>query len=385
MAWRYLRYHWVKTLILLLSISLIIYIPVGLRALVAEGRSQLIARAQATPLLIGTKGSPLELTLNSLYFAADVPDPMRYDEVSKVAESGLAQPIPLYVRFRSQSDAIVGTTLDYLDFRGLRIAAGQTMVRLGDCVLGAEVARRRGIGPGEHVISSPENVFDLAGVYPLKLRVTGVLEFADSPDDHAIFVDVRTAWVIKGLAHGHEDLSRPEAAGRVLKRDGDLIVANASVVQYNEITDENIDSFHFHGDQDTFPITAVIAVPHDRKSATLLTGRYLSDQRHQIFIPEDVMQKLLGTVLTVQNLVIVALLIVGLATAATAALVISLSLRLRRREIETMFKVGGARLRLGAILASEIVGVLVVAVIVAIVLTSATSHFAAAAIRIWVS
>ena len=125
MAWRYLRFHWAKTLILLLSISLIIYIPVGLRAFVDEGRRQLIARAVRTPLLIGAKGSPLELTLNALYFGAELPDLMKHGEAARVAEGGLARPIPLYVRFRAQDDPIVGTSLDYFDFRGLQVAAGR--------------------------------------------------------------------------------------------------------------------------------------------------------------------------------------------------------------------------------------------------------------------
>ena len=34
---------------------------------------ELTARAQATPLLVGAKGSPLELMLNSLYFESDTP------------------------------------------------------------------------------------------------------------------------------------------------------------------------------------------------------------------------------------------------------------------------------------------------------------------------
>ena len=55
------------------------------------------------------------------------------------------------------------------------------------------------------------------------------------------------------------------------------MTANASVVQYNEITAENIDSFHFHGDRSDYPVTAVIAIPPDRKSSSLLQGRYQSD------------------------------------------------------------------------------------------------------------
>jgi putative ABC transport system permease protein len=382
MAWRYLAHHRYVSAVLLLSITLIVYIPVGLRVLVRQSQAQLTARAAATPLLVGARGSPLELVLNALYFDADAPETIPYREAARVARSGLAEAIPLSVRFHAGTDPVVGTTLDYFDFRGLRVAAGHQMTRLGDCVVGARVARARGLAPGGHVITSPESVFDIAGVYPLKMRVTGVLAPSDSPDDDAVFVDVKTTWVIEGLGHGHEDLARPEAAPEVLRREENVITANESVVEYNEITDENVASFHFHGDMDDFPITAVIAVPRDERSAAILMGRYLSaDQLQQIVRPAEVIAELLATILTVQSYVVAAVIIVGAATLATAGLVVLLSLRLRRREIETMVKIGGTRRRVAAVLAAEVVGVAAGGVALALVLTWMTSAFGSEIIR----
>jgi putative ABC transport system permease protein len=160
------------------------------------------------------------------------------------------------------------------------------------------------------------------------------------------------------------------------------VIANPSVVQYNEITPDNVDSFHFHGDPAGFPITAVIAVPHDKKSSALLRGKYLGqDEVVQIVRPITVMDELLETILTVQSYVITAVIIVGLSTLATAVLVFLLSLRLRRREIETMHKIGGARSRVLAILASEIVVVLLIAISLAAGLTLLTAQYGSAAIQ----
>ena len=144
LAWRYLAYHRYKTAVLVASITLILYLPFGLRVLVDQSEKQLTERAVETPLLIGTKGSPLELALNSLYFSTDVPDLLKYSETARVRDTGFADPMPLYVRFRSLKDPIIGTSLEYFAFRKLRIAAGRMMTRLGDCVLGARVAEARG-------------------------------------------------------------------------------------------------------------------------------------------------------------------------------------------------------------------------------------------------
>jgi putative ABC transport system permease protein len=382
LAWRYLAYHRYKTAILVLSITLIAFLPVGLQVLVRESAEQLISRAQATPLVLGARGSPLELVLNSLYFESATPQRTTYAEVEKITESGLAAPIPLYVRFRSRGNPIVGTTLEYFDFRGLRVATGRRTAMLGECVLGAKVAEELGAGPGATVVSSPESVFDLAGVYPLKMNVVGVLAPSHTPDDVAVFVDVKTAWVIEGLVHGHQDLAAPEAASAVLKREEGRIVANASVVQYNEITEDNIDSFHFHGDLGAYPLSAVIAVPHDDKSRVILMGRYQGeDETAQIVSPEGVIDDLLGTVFTVESYVVAALVLVGLATCATTALVFLLSLRLRRREIQTMVKIGAARLNVAGVVASEIVVVFVASAFLAGMLTLLVSRFGSAAIR----
>lgn len=382
LAWRYLAYHRVKAVLLIASVTLIVYLPVGLRVLVAQSAAQLEARARATPLLVGARGSALELTLNALYFEPDPPETAPYAQVERVAASGLAEAIPLHVRFRARGHPIVGTTLEYLDFRGLRVAAGRRMAVLGECVVGAEVARGLNLSPGDALVSSPESVFDLAGVYPLRMRVAGVLAPAHTPDDRAVFVDLKTAWVLEGLGHGHQDLARPEADAAVLAREGDRITANASVLQYNEITADNIDSFHFHGDLADHPVTAVLAVPPDEKSRVLLMGRFTApDETAQIVVPAAVMQELLGTIFTVQSYVVAAIATVALATLITTALVFLLSLRLRRRERETLVKIGGARGSVAVVLASEVIFVLGISVAIAGGLTAATSRLGAAAIR----
>ena len=384
LAWRYLAFHKIKTAILVASIMLIVFLPVGLNVIVGQSAEELTSRAEATPLLVGAKGSPLELVLSSLYFDANRPELTNYAESLRVGESGLATPIPLYVRFRSRDSPIVGTTLDYFDFRGLTLAEGRPMAVLGESVLGARVAEELGVGVGDTVVSSPESVFDLAGVYPLKMAVVGVLAPSYTVDDEAIFVDIKTTWVIQGLVHGHQDLAAPEAAAGVLKKEGDTITANASVVQYNEITPDNVDSFHVHGDMSDYPISAVIAAPKDQKSGTILMGRYEGDDDpSQIVQPTTVMNELLDTILTIQGFIVAAILLVAAATVATAALVIMLSMRLRRREIETMNKIGGSRLTIGTLLVSEVVAVVVMGVILAALLTLVTHQFGAGLIRTW--
>ena len=382
LAWRYLAFHRLKTFILLTSITLILYLPIGLRVLVNQSSEQLRRRADATPLVVGSKGSPLDLVLNTLYFRSDFPEPMRYGEAQKVQDSGLAPIVPMYVRYHSRGHPIVGTSVEYFDRRELALQTGRLFTFVGECVLGARVAEALGAHVGDAVTSSPENLFDLAGEYPLKMTIVGILALADSPDDDAIFVDIKTTWIIEGIGHGHQDVTRREAAGAVLSREGNRVVANASIVQYNKITQDNLDEFHFHGDLSDYPITAVVAFPPDQKSSALLQGRYESAlERAQIARPSEVMGELLDTILTVESFVLAGAAIVGIATLASASLVFMLSLRLRRREMETLFKIGGSRANVGALMASEMVVVLVTGIVLAAGLSFLTSQFGAALVR----
>ena len=114
------------------------------------------------------------------------------------AHYGLA--IPLHVQFTAGGQPVVGASLDYFEFRGLRLAHGESMALLGDCVLGAKAARKLNFGPNDKLKTDRKNLFDLAGDYPLQLNVTGVLASTGTADDEGVFVDVKTAWIIAGVS-----------------------------------------------------------------------------------------------------------------------------------------------------------------------------------------
>ena len=354
-AWKYIAYNKIKTITLVACTTLISFLPVALELLLNESERQLMSRAVLTPLVLGAKGSALDLVMNTLYFDDEVPEIITMKSSNRVMDSDLALPIPLYVRFHARGNPIVGTTLDYFDFRGLGIAQGRQLAVLGECVLGARVAENLGLKPGDSLVSSPETLFDLAGVYPLKMKVVGVLNKSHTSDDLAVFVDLKTAWVIQGLGHGHEDVTKLQDPTLVLKRTAKNVAATAKLYQHSEITDKNIDSFHFHGDLAQYPITAVVAVPHDDKSATILRGRYLNrEEIRQIVKPADVIDGLLQNIFRIKNVLDAVISVVALATIMAIILVFALSLRLRQREIQTIFKLGCRRATIARLLSAEI-------------------------------
>lgn len=356
MAWRYVVHHQVRTLLLALALGLTLALPLAVRGLLRLAQQEWRARAESTPLVLGAKGSALELTLQSLYFRRRGAETIPANSAETVRATGLAEAIPLHVRFHAQETPIVGTTFEYFDFRRCRVASGRLMGRLGECVLGSGVARTRGLKVGDTLMSSPEQVFDIAGVYPLKMHIVGVLEETHTADDHAIFVDIKTAWLIEGIAHGHEDVLQSKDTGQVMERQADNVVAGKGLRLYAEVTAENARSFHFHGDPRTYPVSSVLVIPKDARAQALLLGRYQSTPDGlQLVLPAAEMDALFATLLKAERFALLLLLVLGLAVFLIITLVFALSFRLRHREFATLEDIGIRHGTVALVKACEIV------------------------------
>lgn len=363
LATAYIRHHLGRSAVLVLALALILVVPIATRLVLEAAETQLTARAEATPLMVGSRGSALDLMMNGLYFSADRPEPITMDATEIVWDSDLAIAIPLYVRFTAGGQPVVGTTLDYFDFRGLRIARGRGLATLGEAVLGARAAQTLGLGPGDLLISDPENLFDLAGSYPLEMQITGTLAPTGTADDDAVFVDLNTAWVIEGLGHGHDDVIEQDMAVSV---EAGNVTANAALTQFTRITSENIDSFHFHGAPRDYPISAVIAVPWDARAAAILRGRYLApDARTQMVVPAEVVKGLLATLFRIGRILDAVFVTVGIAALVAISLAFFLGLKLRSAEVATATRMGCNRLAIARMLLAEALLIALAAIVLA--------------------
>ena len=76
LALRYLAYHRVRSGLLVLCIALVFLLPIAVNQLLDRYEASMTARAQATPLVVGARGSRYDLVLNTLYFRGRVPTPL---------------------------------------------------------------------------------------------------------------------------------------------------------------------------------------------------------------------------------------------------------------------------------------------------------------------
>ncbi|MCF7765225.1 MAG: ABC transporter permease [Verrucomicrobia bacterium] len=373
LARRSIRYHFGRTLLLTACLTLTFSFPASVHLLVARFQQRATARADATPLLIGAKGSRFGLALHALSFQGETPELITMRELEQIRESALAMPVPLLARFRARGHLVVGTTTNYFRFRHLEIQRGRPLGRIGDCLLGAAAAAHLNAGPGDRVVTESENLFNLAGPTPLNLRVAGVLAPAGTEDDSVVFVDLQTAWILEGIGHGH-----PETNGPINVPPGTNVrphSASASNLRtHSAVTDENQESFHFHGNEADFPLSAIIALPNDEKSETLLMGRYLTPGNPaQVLKPGDVVQDLMRIVFDTKRFLDLGALLFGAVTFLLVGLIVALSLRLRKQELETMFKLGCSRWTIVQVQSIELLTILAMSLILASFLSILTN------------
>lgn len=376
LAFKYISFHKVRSIVLIFSIGIIIYLPTGLKRLITESEIQMISRAEATPLIVGSRGSSTDLVINSLYFQQEKTEHISMHVVDEVNATGFGYAIPILSMFSARNYPIVGTDPDYFSFRNLELQEGRWMSFVGECVIGSVVAERLDIDVGDSLVSSPENFFDLAGVYPLKMPIVGVLNTSDTPDDQAIFVDTKTNWVIMGLGHGHEDLAKVSDPTIVLERDSNKVVAGAKLFMYNTISGANMDSFHFHGDMKEYPLSSLIFVPKDQKSETIFRGRFTSGEfKEQVIVPKEVVNNLLQSIFRIKQIFNTVFILVGFATLLILGLIMTLSIRLRKNEIYTMFTIGSSKGKVVEIITFELVILVCCSIIFASFLYSMTGLF----------
>ncbi len=109
-----------------------------------------------------------------------------------------------------------------------------------------------------------------------------------------------------------------------------------------------------------YRLTASLAAPTDPKSGTLLRGRYVSPETLiQIVQPAEVIDGLLQNIFQIKNVIDAIIVLVGIATMLAIVLVFALALRLRQREIDTVFKLGCRRMTIARLMAAEIVIIIV--------------------------
>jgi putative ABC transport system permease protein len=378
LALRSLAHHKVRTVVLSLCIALVGVLPAAVDGLLDLYRARLEARALSTPLVVGAPGSRSDLLIHALYYRGEVERTIEMKVAMEAGESGLGVPIPIHLEGSVNQYPLVGTTPDYQEFRGIRLAQDHHWPqRLAEAALGAGVARSLDLTVGDTIATDVHKLHDLAGSYPLLLKVTAVLPAMGNPDDDAVFVSLHTSWVVTGEGHGHLEIDPEKDFHLVLESKSNHVTASAAVVEAVEVTPENEDSFHFHGDPDQLPITALIIDAKGDEGATILRSRFRRQKDLQTIDSMVELKELLTVVMRAKAILDANSMLVIVATTLLLMLIVTLDVKVREREVKTLERIGAPRGFVARLLFTEVSIVVLAGGILSYLLAIAAIRFIA--------
>ncbi len=159
-------------------------------------------------MVIGAKGSPLQLILSSIYQIDAPTGNISMEEANRLTRSPLVKSvIPLSMGDSYQGYRIVGSNQKYLDHFEAQFAEGKAFIQVMEVVLGAKVAKNLGLKVGDSFAS--QHGFNTEGDAhkEKKFKVVGILKTTNSVLDQIMITPLESVWAV------HES-HQPEEEGK---------------------------------------------------------------------------------------------------------------------------------------------------------------------------
>ncbi|MGK5037015.1 FtsX-like permease family protein [Janthinobacterium sp. LB3P118] len=224
LAWRALRYKPLASGLNLMLVATGIAMMAFILSVSAQLEKHAECDAQGIDLVVGAKGSPLQLILSSVYHA-DIPTGNIPDTAlaALAAQPLVKSAIPLALGDNFHGFRIVGTTTALLDHYAAHLARGALFTQPMQVVFGASAARETGatLGArfaGSHGLASGGELHEHA-----PYTVTGILLPTGTVLDRLILTPVASVWRV----HETDPDDHPAAPAAALQRE-----LTAVLVQY---------------------------------------------------------------------------------------------------------------------------------------------------------
>jgi len=202
LSWNYIKSKPLNTALNILLMSLGIAIILVLILLSAQLEENLAKNKRGIDLVVGAKGSPLQLILANVYHIDFPTGNVKLDEAKAITRNRLVKSaIPLALGDNYRGFRIVGTNHDYVKLYEGNMKSGEIWKYNLDVVLGANVATRLELKVGDeffgaHGLSVADLEHDERAYH-----VIGVLEQNGSVLDNLILTNIESVWAV----HNHEE------------------------------------------------------------------------------------------------------------------------------------------------------------------------------------
>lgn len=229
LALRDLRARPAQPLLAVLLTALAVALLAALLSFADQFERRMARDAAGIDLVVGAKGSPLQLVLSGVYHLDVAPGNIPLAEAEALRRNRLvAEVIPLALGDNFRGHRIVGAGHEYIALYGGRLAEGALYREPMEAVLGAEAARGTGLRPGDrfhgaHGLGEGGHVHEEDSY-----EVTGVLAPTGTVLDRLILTPVESVWWMHA-GHAEDDeafeASRREVTVALLRYASPLATA----------------------------------------------------------------------------------------------------------------------------------------------------------------
>jgi len=193
----YLRRSPLNTLLNVLLLSFGIATITVLLLFSHQAEEHLHKNAKGIDVVVGAKGSPIQLILSSMFHINSPPGNIKLNDARKIISHRMVQSaIPLALGDKYKGYRIIGTTTRYLDQYGATVQEGTIWEHEFEVAVGSDIAARENLSTGDEIISSHGLSDGGAGRYNHKLKVVGILSQTGTVLDRLILTGVETMWGI---------------------------------------------------------------------------------------------------------------------------------------------------------------------------------------------
>ena len=354
-AWKNIRERSLASGLTALSVALGVMLMVTVLVIYALLERTFSQQAINYNLIVGPKGSDLQLVLSTVYHVSPPIEnlPYRYyEELKRDPRVSEAIPVALGDRTEEGGFPIVGTIpeyfeIEYIPGREFRVA-GEFLRRSFDAVIGSQVARENGwkVGTEFRMIHGGA---DADHVHNEKFAVVGVLAPTGTPNDKTVFVNLEGFYQIEGhdkpIAQaiqrereffGETPLSADQMAAMVKKLGGDH-------------HHDHGDGDHAHHHHHEIPavqkdVTSILVNTKTDTAALLLAGEIKKGFKAIAVNPVVPMRRLLTDILgNVRFILLVMTVLILIVSGVGIFVSIYNSMSERRREIGIMRALGAGR------------------------------------------
>ena len=195
LVWSYLKARPLNTCINILLLSLGIAVITILLLFSRQMEQKLQDNVRGVDLVVGAKGSPLQLILCNIFHIDFPTGNIKLAEAEKISRNRLIKSaIPLALGDSYNSFRIVGTNREYSTLYSAVIGQGSWWNEDLEVTIGANVQQSSGLQIGDEFTSSHGLTMGGSAHNDHMYKVTGILERTNSVLDNLILTNVESIW-----------------------------------------------------------------------------------------------------------------------------------------------------------------------------------------------